>query len=216
VKSQLYDDVGPPVYVRGYASVFNRLYDIGNGVMERVHPGAFDLSGGIFVTFDHDHDRRFAHTGDKSLALWQDSVGLGFQFKLPGTWGGLSLARWVANNTFRGVSVHFISRVVDRKREGTLAVDDVLSARISEVSVTPTPANAATAVWTTAEDPAALPAFVADARARWQLGRMALTVAASRSRAKARAAGAPRDPLLRQVDRILARHRPGLLPGARR
>ena len=82
VMPPLYDDTGPPLQVCGYAVVFNVDYSIGDGRLERVKAGAFDLSVPIFATFLHDDGPKYASTWDRTLQVWQDDYGLAFAFKL--------------------------------------------------------------------------------------------------------------------------------------
>lgn len=194
------------VFICGYASVFNEPYDIGEGVLESVAPGAFDLSGLIYATAEHDDARCFARTDDGTLELWSDRFGLGFSFEAPRSWGGLNLTRSIAAGHLRGVSVNFASRTVRHEVVAGLPVDRVVAASISEISLTGRPASAATAAWHTTEDPDCLPPHVAEARSRWVAGRQAAVSATNRAQARATARDDYRTPsaLLARIDRVLA------------
>lgn len=203
-------DVLGPVRVCGYATVYDQPYDIGDGLLESVAPGAFDLSGSVFATAGHDHLRCFGRTDDGSLEVWSDRYGLAFQFPLQNSWGGISLARAIANGHYRHASVNFASMRVEEKVVAGLPVNRVVGATISELSLTGRPANPATAAWLSTEDPDALPPRIAEARWRWRAGRMAAQQ--SRTRVQARASAAkyrPPPSVLAAIDAVLRLPRPG-------
>lgn len=213
-----YTDVLQPVRVCGYASIYDQPYDIGDGLLESVAPDAFNLSGSVFITADHDHDRRFASTDAGSLELWSDRRGLAFQFAVQNSWGGLNLLRTIATGRGRGASVWFTNRYVQHETIGGYPVDRVISASIAEISITDSPCCTGTAVWHTGEDPDNPPPRIAEARWRWIAGRQATINARHRAQARAkvtaRGAASTRH-LIPAIDAVLARYRPDLLRLAR-
>ena len=187
--SQLYADVGPPLFVQGYASVFGTVYDGGNGSLERVEPGAFDLSKPVYATFQHDGGPAYACTRDRTLRLWSNAHGLAFAFKLANTWTGLSLGNSIRRGVFRACSVCMANMTVEQEHQGARSVDVIRRAEVVEISICASACNPATAVWVSDEDLSAMPPFVASARARWTVGRMGQQVAANRAKAKHRPTG---------------------------
>jgi HK97 family phage prohead protease len=190
----LYEDTGPPLQVCGYASVFNTIYATEDG-LERVEPGAFNLAGKpLFATFDHDHARPFARTGDRTLEAWQDGHGLAFRAALPSSWRGLGLANGIRAGDFRNASVFLLERRVARVTEHGRPVNVIVSADIGEISLTPSGANPDAVCWLEHEDPEALPADIRHARALWQVGRQAAQLAAARARRPQGRAPSPKVP----------------------
>jgi HK97 family phage prohead protease len=205
----LYGNVAP-VLVQGYGATFRNLYAIDGGLLERVEPGAFSDVGPCFATFDHAPDQAFARTQDSTLRLFEDGFGLGFEARLPATWGALGLVRGITSGTFRQASVCFdhgtkVVQVVENGR----TVNVVKSARLREISIVAGGANDRTAMWIDAEDPADLPEHLRQIRAWWRVGlaqhRLAAR-AARTARAQARARAAHQAPV--SVRAILARGKP--------
>lgn len=180
--ASLYDDVGPPIMVCGYASVFGVTYATDDG-LERVEPAAFSLAGKpLFAAVDHDHERPFARTGDRTLEAWQDSHGLAFRCALPSSWRGLSLARGIRAGDFRCASVYLLERRVARVMEQGRPLNLIVAANVAEISITPAGANPAAVCWLDDEAPEELPADIRAARVKWQLGRQQAQLAAAKAR----------------------------------
>ena len=156
--------------VCGYASVFGVDYAIGDGKLERVKAGAFDLTVPIFATFLHDNGPKYASTQDRTLQVWQDAYGLAFAFNLASTWNGLALARSISAGTFRSASVNFTARTVEQRVEHGRTVEVVTAATIDELSIHPSGANPLACVWPSVEEVEALPPFVATSEPRWASG----------------------------------------------
>jgi HK97 family phage prohead protease len=191
--------------------VFNLNYPIGRGAMERVLPGAFDLSNAIYATLLHDSGPPYAQTSDNTLKLWQDDHGLAFEFSLRNSWNGLSLGRSISSGVFRACSVFSSEQRFQHKTEGSVAVKEIVWARISELSICTTGMGACpTAVcWLNTED--SLPEWIGSAKTRWRAGRQARAV-----RARARPVNQsyrPSPALLAQIDAAIAMGQ--RLPGRR-
>lgn len=207
----LYDDI-PPIRVQGYASVFRHTYPVDDEGLERIEPGAFDLSDPtIYACFGHERAQRFANVADGTLRVWQDSYGLGFELDVPATWPGISLARGIRAGHFReasiGLQAHRSHRVTENGRE----VRVVTRASIAEVSIVSIATNPLTSIWLDDEGED-LPAYSAGMRGRWQHGRMKAEMAKRRPKASAAPLIHARAKLreaqvLAKIDRILAQAR---------
>jgi HK97 family phage prohead protease len=190
----LYADTVPPLMLSGYASCFEVDYRIdGGSSWERVDRGAFALSAArpVFLALSHDHGKRYAWTGDRSLRLWQDGHGLAFEAKVAWGDGAPTIVNGIRRGEFAGVSVGFAKREIEVVSAGDREVEVVRKAEIDEISLTWAPACPCTAVWLTDDPQDGLSAHVAAARAHWAVGKMRAELAAARwPGARARAAAA--------------------------
>jgi HK97 family phage prohead protease len=94
----------------GYAAVFDRPANIGSFV-EVIKRGAFaaSLAGGtdIFLLGHHDFAQPLARTGNGSLRLREDSVGLAFEATLPQTRAADDILELARSGTIAGASIGF-------------------------------------------------------------------------------------------------------------
>lgn len=77
---------GDALYIEGYFSVFNTIYEIWPGAEETVKPGAFteSVSGDVRALTNHDSSLVLGRTKAGTLALKEDSRGL---------WGSIKINR---------------------------------------------------------------------------------------------------------------------------
>ena len=201
--SQLYDDTGPPLLLCGYASVFNVLYRNG-GQLERIAPGAFQLPGNVRLDVDHQ-GRCLASTYGGSLHIWQDHYGLAFEAALRPDWATLALMRAVHRGVFRSASFQNVGDgkglIGTIEEKGRLA-HQIRRLTLAEVSITTAGANPAACCWLGDEAVDQLPAGIAEARARWAIGRQERYLATHG--AKAPAKHRPSACVMAKVDRVLA------------
>ena len=199
----LYDDTGPPLLLAGYASVFGLVY--GNaGQLERVAPGAFQFPGNVRLDFDHQ-GRCLASTYGGSLVLWQDGHGLAFEAALRPDWTAISLMRGIRAGTFRGCSFKNLGDgrgAVETVEQDGRMVHEIRRLNVDEISITTSGANASACCWLGDEGADELPAWIAEARARWAVGKQSRYLAATRP--KARTKGKPPASVMASVDRVLA------------
>lgn len=72
------DNEDKDLYIEGYFSVFNSVYEVWDGVTESIAPGAFDESihDDVRALFNHNTDLILGRTTNNTLELRQDDHGL--------------------------------------------------------------------------------------------------------------------------------------------
>ena len=151
------DENGEKV-VEGYASTFNQPYELwkyGNyRVMEQIDPHAFDEADMADVIMQYNHEGRvFARTGNGTLTLRTDDVGLRIRADL----GGTELGRQVYDEIKGGYTdkMSFGFRVAEDKREetenyetGEIVIMRTITkiSKVYDVSAVSLPANDATSI----------------------------------------------------------------------
>ncbi len=72
------------LYVEGYFSVFNEIYDVWDGATESIRPGAFtdSMNGDVRALYNHNTDVVLGRTTNGTLELRQDDKGLWGRIKL--------------------------------------------------------------------------------------------------------------------------------------
>jgi HK97 family phage prohead protease len=94
----------------GYAAVFDRPATIGS-FTEVIRRGAFaaSLSGGsdVFLLAHHDFAQPLARTGNGSLQLREDGIGLAFEASLPQTRAADDVLELARSGTIAGASIGF-------------------------------------------------------------------------------------------------------------
>ena len=78
------DEESNNLYVEGYFSVFNELYEVWDGATESIKPGAFtdSMNGDVRALYNHNTDVILGRTTNGTLELRQDDKGL---------WGRITL-----------------------------------------------------------------------------------------------------------------------------
>lgn len=82
------EEEGEPVLIGGYAAVFDRWSEDLGWFKEKIQKGAFAKSiveHDIRALINHDPNLIIGRTKNKTLKLWEDDEGLGFEVKLPET-----------------------------------------------------------------------------------------------------------------------------------
>lgn len=77
-------DDSDDLFIEGYFSVFNEVYNVWDGVTESIAPGAFtnSLNGDVRALYNHNTDLIMGRTSANTLELRQDDVGLWGRIKL--------------------------------------------------------------------------------------------------------------------------------------
>ena len=74
--------------ITGYAAVFNKYSEDLGFFKEKIQPGAFSKTiqeNDVRALINHDPNLIIGRTKNKTLKLWEDDKGLGFDVKLPDT-----------------------------------------------------------------------------------------------------------------------------------
>ena len=136
----------------GYSAVFNsESRDLG-GFVEIIRHGAFKSSleagNNIRALWQHDGKALLGTTHARTLRLWEDRNGLGFELDLPGTSIGKDLAILVDRGDVSGCSFGF--RVRDGgdrwEQRGASLVRELLDVELIEITLTDDPAYMDTTV----------------------------------------------------------------------
>lgn len=177
----------PDLRVRGYAAAFDENAKV-DGLIESIAPGAFDLSSRPEFLFGGHRGHRLAAAGDRSILLFQDAFGLGFEVCLPADQYARATLRAIHAERL-GASVNFTSWETDE------AVRDpgqrrIVRASIDHVAILGQPVYAGTCCWVVqAELDDALPHGL-KARARtWAAGLQASIKIGGQGQATRSAAG---------------------------
>jgi len=95
--------------LEGYAATFGAEADLGSFV-ETIEPGAFHraLGGDILALHDHDPGKVLGRTRSKTLRLYEDSRGLGFELALPNTSVGRDVEALAERGDLGGMSFGFL------------------------------------------------------------------------------------------------------------
>lgn len=161
-----------PTTLSGYAAVFYRAddpgteYELWDGAVERIMPGAFDAAvagDDVRALFNHDPNHLLGRTKSGTLRLSVDSVGLRYDVDLPDTQAGRDTATSAERSDLSGSSFGFAIRSGGARwrREGNIEVRELLGLQLFDVSPVTYPAYKATSVAVRSEDVGAI-------REEWQ------------------------------------------------
>lgn len=137
--------------VGGYAALFNRETELYPGVMEKVSPGAFRESiskDDIRALWSHKTDLVLGRNRNKTLRLWEDDIGLGFELHLPDTQQGIDAYKLISRGDVTGVSFGFDIEEQEIKygSNGTATVRTLKKLKLFEISPVAFPAYDETSV----------------------------------------------------------------------
>lgn len=129
--------------IKGYGAVFNKRSENLGGFYEVIEPGAFDgvLGDDVRALINHNSDLILARTTSKTLKLWVDENGLGYEVEMPDT----TYARDLMVSTKRGdISQSSFGFIVDddtwEEKEGIVLRTIKKIKRLLDVSVVTYPA----------------------------------------------------------------------------
>jgi HK97 family phage prohead protease len=140
--------------IRGTASVTydgsaGSEYELWDGVVERIAPGAFDRhlaeAPDVVALFNHDANLVLGRTPD-TLRLRADKHGLHYEIDPPDTILAKDLLKSIERGDIRGSSFAFIPTDVEWLTDGAKDVRLVREARLYDVSPVTTPAYSGTSV----------------------------------------------------------------------
>ena len=151
---------GSEMTVRGYATTFDRPYELwrepGFIVYERVLREAFDDCDMTDVIMQYDHRGRvFARTGNETLKVAPDEIGLAIEAQLGGTEIGRQLYQEIDGGYTTKMSYGYRLRedgllveVTDELADGTVVVMQTVRGivKLYDVSAVSLPANDATSI----------------------------------------------------------------------
>ncbi len=142
--------------IRGLASVFYRPgdrgteFELGQGIMERIDPGAFDefLRSGrdVVCLWNHDANHLLGRRAAGTLQLFADAVGLRYIVDTPDTTLGNDTTTLASRGDICGSSFSFIADRVRWVEEGRIAIRIIEAATLVDVSPVTFPAYSASAV----------------------------------------------------------------------
>src|SRR5206468_3228136 len=129
----------PQVTLEGYAMVWNTLSSDRGGFRVRLLPGSAKFTPEVHALFHHDFRAILGATGNATLRLTSDDVGVKVEIDLPDTSTARDVAELVEDQYVRGMS---FSMLYDppvessTKNEGGIEIMEVSSFTCDEVTVT--------------------------------------------------------------------------------
>jgi hypothetical protein len=141
---------GPPK-ITGYAAVFNQETELWPGFRESVAPGAFAKSlkeDDVRALFNHDVNYILGRTKAKTLSLWEDKKGLGYNIIPPDTSVAADLMVSIKRGDVDQSSFGFdiVSKNIKVDRENDEMTRTILEAKLYDVSPVTFPAYPQTEV----------------------------------------------------------------------
>ncbi len=139
----------PKVTLQGYAIVWNSLSDDRGGFQVRLLPGSAKFMDPTHALFHHNYQAILGATGNGTLRLTPDDVGVKVEIDLPDTNCAEDVAELVEDKYVRGMS---FSMRLDKplesinKNENGVEVMEVSSFFCDEVTVTAIPSFTDTAI----------------------------------------------------------------------
>jgi len=133
--------------ITGYAAVFNKWSEDLGFFKERIIPGAFKKTiseNDIRALINHDPNLIIGRTRNKTLKLWEDDKGLGFECKLPDTSYAKDLRESIKRKDITQNSFGFQTLRDDWSEDGKKR--DLIEAKLSDISPVTFPAYKQTIV----------------------------------------------------------------------
>ena len=98
------------LFIEGYFSVYNSIYNVWDGVTESIAPGAFDesMNGDVRALFNHNSDLILGRTTNGTLELRTDDHGLWGRIKInPNDTDAMNAYERIARGDVTGCSFGF-------------------------------------------------------------------------------------------------------------
>ena len=139
----------------GYAAVFYRAgdpgteYELYDGCVERIMPGAFDRAireDDVRALFNHEEECILGRTKSGTCRLSVDDKGLKFEVDVPNTTIGRDVVEVVSRGDISGCSFAFIPERVVWTEETSMSVRQIESVKLLDVGPVTYPAYEATEV----------------------------------------------------------------------
>lgn len=130
-----------PGVLTGYAMKFNVLSHDRGGFRDAFRPGVFGDSINATDPYDvqayynHNDQIYLGRTGNGSLKLATDSVGLKFSLELPDTQHGRDIAALISRKDLTSMSFGYLPEVYHWKTEDQGPIREHLQGRLAEISV---------------------------------------------------------------------------------
>lgn len=141
------------IAISGYAAVFHRASDPGTefelweGMVERIMPGAFDRAvseDDVRGLFNHDPSMLLGRTSAETLRLSVDENGLRYEIDLPETSIGKDVAESIRRGDLSGSSFAFLTTDEDWRKEDGVHIREIRGVRLFDVGPVTYPAYSAT------------------------------------------------------------------------
>src|SRR5437762_3370509 len=132
----------PQVTLEGYAMVWNTLSDDRGGYRVRLLPGSAKFTDQVHALFHHDFRAILGATGNQTLRIASDDVGVKVEIDLPDTSCARDVAELVEDQYVRGMSFSMLfdpAPEYTTKNEGDIEIQEVSSFLCDEVTVTAIP-----------------------------------------------------------------------------
>jgi len=140
-----------PPRIVGYAAVYydgteRTQYELWDGAVERIMPGAFDaaLATDVRGLFNHDPNLILGRTSAGTMGLTADSRGLRYSIDAPDSPNGENVRAAVERGDVTGSSFSFIVNDVRWLKEESLQVREILGVELFDVGPVTFPAYSAT------------------------------------------------------------------------
>jgi Escherichia/Staphylococcus phage prohead protease len=163
---ELRQDLGEPLKIRGYASVFKQLSEVIFGFRERVLPGAFknSLGNDVRALVNHDPSHIIGRTKNGTLMLREDDHGLYFEISPPNTTLGHDTVESIKRGDLDQGSIGFRMVKDDWKHEERQLIREIHEVELFDVSVVAFPAYTQTSVAVRSLWPEGMPEEIEKAR----------------------------------------------------
>lgn len=139
------------LFIEGYFSVFNEIYEVWDGATESIRPGAFDesVNDDVRALYNHNTDVILGRTTNGTLELKQDTKGLWGRIKLNGKDSeAVNVYQRIARGDITGCSFGFDIEKEERtiNEDGSVHYEIVKVKPLYEVSPCVFPAYEATRI----------------------------------------------------------------------
>lgn len=132
---------GKPTTLVGYAMVWNALSTDRGGFKVRLLPGSAKFTNPVLALFHHDAAEIIGNTGNGTLRISTDEVGVKVEIDLPDTCCGRDLTELVGKRYIRGMSFAMVTAPEAHETvENGETIRNCTSFVCDEISVTGTPA----------------------------------------------------------------------------